>query len=401
MDNALFTNIVPLGVPEEKTIKYSVKKNMASADEVKIAVGYFSTLGLNKLNEWVHKYSVRKITLIGGMYSVDGIPESVYIEMMHIAKIWEKEEIGQILLVNNMNYHGKIYTFWHDNKIERTILGSANLGAIAPASDAQRQYELATIINAPTENQLYAEHLEELVKSTTLATDVATRFKIVHEKNTLLDGIKEVETLTDSTVDHIKDSVEDVVLKIPIKAPHYINRLNESGSYLHSNINVCYGKGRFNKKKNKIEPRDWFEVQITCDAGLVNKEYYPKKDPFFIITDDNYMFKAHTTSANHKQLSGYGTDRILGRWIKGRLVATGLLKSCEHVEHDKNRDSMVTIEMLNRANMRVLELHKTNLKWLGKINVHGKSAKANIPKYKALDVWYATFSNNSNDLENY
>ena len=62
---------------------------------------------------------------------------------------------------------------------------------------------------------------------------------------------------------------------------------------------------------------------------------------------------------------------------------------------------MVTVEMLNRANMRVLELHKTNLKWLGKINVHGKSSKVNIPKYKALDVWYATFSNNSNDLENY
>lgn len=401
MDNSLFTNVAPLRVPEAKTIKYNIEKNISKSDEVKIAVGYFSVLGLEKLNKLVHKYHLKNVMLIGGMYSVDGIPESVYIKMMEIAKKWEQEKIGRILLVNNMNYHGKIYTFWHDNKITRTILGSANLGAIAPTSSTQRQYELATIIDDPVENQAYAEHLEKLAKFTTSAPDVSKRFKKIHEKVTLLDGIEDVETLTKTFVEHVKNCVEDEVLRIPIKAPYYADRFNtDRGSYAHSNINVCYAKGRLNSKTHKRDPRNWFEVQVTCDVSLIDKEYYPRKAPFFIITDDNYMFEAHTTSDNHKQLSAYGSDRLIGRWIKGRLVATGLLKAYDNVENDKNRDGMVTIEMLNKSHMRVLELHKTSMKRLGKVyslNGKGRLNKKKPPKYKALDVWYATFSNN---LEN-
>lgn len=401
MDNALFTNVAPLRVSEEKTIKYNIEKNLSSSDEVKIAVGYFSTLGLDMLNEWVHKYHIKKITLIGGMYSVDGIPESVYIKLMSITKVWEKERIGRILLVNNMNYHGKVYTFWRNNKIIKTIIGSANLGAIAPSTGTQRQYELATIIDDPAENKLFAEHLEKLAQCTTSANDADTRFKKIHEKIVLLDGIEGVETLTENAIAHTKDNVEEKVLKIPIKAPRYADRFNKDrGSYSHSNINVCYGKGRLNSKTHKRDPRNWFEVQITCDVSLIDKDYYPRKAPFFIITDDNYIFEAHTTSDNHKQLSAYGSDRILGRWIKGRLVATGLLRAYDNVEHDKNRDGMVTAEMLNKAHMRVLELHKTSMKRLGKVyhlNSKGRLDKKKPPKYKALDVWYATFSNN---LEN-
>lgn len=398
MDNALFTNVAPLRVSEEKTIKYNIEKNLSSSDEVKIAVGYFSTLGLDMLNEWVHKYHIKKITLIGGMYSVDGIPESVYIKMMSITKVWEKERIGRILLVNNMNYHGKVYTFWRNNKIIKTIIGSANLGAIAPSTGTQRQYELATIIDDPAENKLFAEHLEKLAQCTTSANDADTRFKKIHEKIVLLDGIEGVETLTENAIAHTKDNVEEKVLKIPIKAPRYADRFNKDrGSYSHSNINVCYGKGRLNSKTHKRDPRNWFEVQITCDVSLIDKDYYPRKAPFFIITDDNYMFEAHTTSDNHKQLSAYGSDRILGRWIKGRLVATGLLKAYDNAEDDKNHDGMVTVEMLNKAHMSVLELHKTSMKHLGKVyrlTAKGRLNKKIPPKYKALDVWYATFSNN-------
>ena len=79
------------------------------------------------------------------------------------------------------------------------------------------------------------------------------------------------------------------------------------------------------------------------------------------------------------------------------MVATGLLKAYDNVEHDTDRDGMVTVEMLNRSHMRVLELHKTKLKRLGKVyslNAKGRLDKKKPPKYRALDVWYATFSNN-------
>ena len=48
-DDALFTNVAPLRVPEKETIKYNIENNLSTSDEIKIAVGYFSTLGLSKL----------------------------------------------------------------------------------------------------------------------------------------------------------------------------------------------------------------------------------------------------------------------------------------------------------------------------------------------------------------
>lgn len=398
---ALFTNVAPLRAPEAETIKYNIEKCISDSDKLEIAVGYFSTQGLDKLNEWVHKYNIKDVTLIGGMYSVEGIPESVYNKMVDIEQIWSKEQIGQILLVNNMNYHGKIYTFWKNGQIIKTVLGSANLGAICPSTSTQRQYELATIIEDKKENLEYQKHLEDLKRFTTTVEEAGKSFKKIHEKIALLDGIEGVSTLTDTSIKKVQDSLRDDVLRIPIKAPKYADRFNsDRGSFSHSNINVCYAKGRLNSKTHKRDPRKWFEVQITCDVDLIDRDCYPRKAPFFIITDDNYMFEAHTTSDNHKQLSAYGSDRVIGRWIKGRLVAMGLLKAYDNVNHDKNRDGMVTIEMLNRAHMRVLELHKTNLKYLGKVyslNSRGRLDKKKAPKYKALDVWYATFSNN---LEN-
>lgn len=399
MENVIFTNVAPLRVEENKTIKRKIKENLLKSDKIVIAVGYFSNNGLETLDKWVHEANIKNITLIGGMYSVDGIPVSVFNKIIDINFKWNQEKIGRILLVNNMNYHGKLYTFWKNEKIFKSIIGSANLGAIAPTSSTQRQYELATTVTDSNDNEILRNHLSELEKYTTPANEIEKSFKKIYEENVLLKGIDGVTTLTDETVIDFKRAEDGQVLRIPIKAPYYKDRFNDDNksNYTHSNINVCYGRGR-KASNGKIQPRNWFEVQITCSRELINLKNYPKKsEPFFIVTDDNYMFEAHTTSSNHKQLSAYGSDRILGRWIKGRLVSAGLLHAYDNAGQDKNRDGMVTIEMLERSHMKILELHKTKMKFWGKeyqINPETHKLDKKIPPMmKALDVWFANFSN--------
>lgn len=398
----LFTNVPPLRVSEDKTIRANIKNCINQSDKVVIAVGYFSVNGIDALDRWIHEANIKEITLIGGMYSVEGIPASVYNKIIDVNQKWQSEGIGRILLVNNMNYHGKLYTFWRDGHIFKSIIGSANLGAIAPTSSTQRQYELATFVTGKNDNLELEKHLAKLEKFTTSGGEIDGKFKKVHERIALLEGIDGVTTLTNSSVNDYSKATTDTVLRIPIKAPHYEDRFkdNDRNCYTHSNINVCYGRGR-KGKNGKIQPRNWFEIQITCARKLINLENYPKTTkPFFIVTDDNYMFEAHTTSANHKQLSAYGSDRVLGRWIKGRLVAAGLLQAYDNSSQDKNRDGMVTDEMLERSKMKVLELHKTSMQYLGKVyelNSKGRLNKKVAPHMEPLDVWFAKFSN---DLEN-
>ena len=47
---------------------------------------------------------------------------------------------------------------------------------------------------------------------------------------------------------------------------------------------------------------------------MYRMEGYPEKNkPFFVVTDDGYWFKAHTTSDNNKQFSAVGDELIMGR----------------------------------------------------------------------------------------
>ncbi|WP_336263470.1 hypothetical protein [Pseudogracilibacillus sp. SO30301A] len=55
-----------------------------------------------------------------------------------------------------------------------------------------------------------------------------------------------------------------------------------------------------------------------------------------------YWFKAHTTSDGNKQFSAVGDELILGRWIKGRLAAAGLVTPVNDTQADTDRKGMIT-----------------------------------------------------------
>ena len=144
---------------------------------------------------------------------------------------------------------------------------------------------------------------------------------------------------------------------LPIKVPAYDERfMDDNKHYTKSNINVCYAAPRSKRKS-----RDWYEVQMTVAKEITRLEGYPEKNsPFFVVTDDGYWFKAHTTSDGNKQFSAVGDELIMGRWIKGRLAAAGLVNPVNDSQKDTNRDGMITKEMLETYGRNAIIITKTD-----------------------------------------
>ena len=109
---------------------------------------------------------------------------------------------------------------------------------------------------------------------------------------------------------------------------------------------------------------------------------YPEKNkPFFVVTDDGYWFKAHTTSDNNKQFSAVGDELIMGRWLKGRLAAAGIVVPINNTAEDVDRTGMITKEMLSEYGCDCLEFKKT-----GQTAIDDDGA--------TLDVWLLSFTSN-------
>jgi hypothetical protein len=162
---------------------------------------------------------------------------------------------------------------------------------------------------------------------------------------------------------------------LPIKVPAFDERhMDDNRHYTKSNINVCYAAPRSRRKS-----RDWYETQMTVSKEITRLEGYPEKNKaFFVITDDGYWFKAHTTSDGNKQFSAVGDELIIGRWIKGRLAAAGLVAPVNDAQLDTDRKGMITLEMLAAYGCDSLVLTKTDQKALDEDGAE-------------LDIWILSF----------
>jgi len=278
--------------------------------------------------------------------------------------------------VTAFKYHGKTYCFFKDGMAHSCIIGSANLGVLKLDAGNRRQYEVASYTNNSGVCCEIAEHMEEL-KSPKCSVNIkeAKNFPIIREVNTSLVDVELVEQAPQKESELYEQYETEITFILPIKVPSYSERHIDDGKHFtKSNLNVCYAAPRSTRKA-----RDWFETQMTVGADVYKQPNYPeKKKPFYVITDDGYFFKVHTTSDNNKQFSAVGDELILGRWIKGRLAAAGLVTPVNDTREDKERKGMITKEMLEAYGCDELVLTKTTKKALDEDS-------------NELDVWRLLF----------
>ena len=375
--NLLYSNILPLGTDEgQNTIIDTIKEQITLSDRIDIAVGYVSRASLDELEHLAEQNNIKNICLIIGMYFVEGMPEGSYHTALKLNKKWQESGIGEIRIVKAFKYHGKLYAFYKDNLPFSAILGSANLGVIKPEANNRRQYELSSITTDKSELSELTQFIDKL-KAPNISNNIADAvgMPLIHETNTALSGIELVTTVPQSNVDFYKRCAAYASFLLPLKVPSYDERHMDDGKHFtKSNVNVCYAAPRSKRKS-----RDWYETQLTVAKEITRIEGYPEKNkPFFIITDDGYWFKAHTTSDGNKQFSAVGDELIMGRWLKGRLAAAGLVKPVNDTQADTDRTGMITKEMLQEYGCENLYLKKTGQTALDE---NGNS----------LDVWMLSF----------
>lgn len=373
----LYSNILPLGIEDNKqTIVDCFKEQLSKSDHIEIAVGYVSRASLNELDDLVKKYSIRNICLNIGMYYIEGMPEGSYHAALRLNRKWIADGIGEVRIIRAFKYHGKVYCFYKDGKPFAAIIGSANLGILKMEASNRRQYELSALTKDDEECKEISEHVLRLKMPNCSANiEDITDMPLIFEKNTAMSGIELVTKVPPSNVEFYKRCTSGTSFYIPLKVPAEDERHMDDGKhYTKSNINVCYAAPR-----NKRKPRDWYETQLTVAKEITCIDGYPEKHvPFFIITDDGYWFKAHTTSAENKQLSAKGNELIMGYWLKGRLVAAGLISPVNNTRLDTDRKGMITKEILQEYGCESLYLKKTGQTALDEDGT-------------ALDVWMLSF----------
>lgn len=373
----LYSNILPLGTADDQqTIIDCFQEQLAKADYVEIAVGYVSRASLEELDNLISDYSIKQICLNIGMYYIEGMPESSYHTAVKINKKWRASRTGEIRIVRSFKYHGKLYCFYKDGVPFSAIIGSANLGVIKLEASNRRQYEISSLTTDPSECKEISDFIQKL-KSPACSANIEdiSDMPLIFEKNTALSGIELVAEVPPSNVEFYKRCSAYASFLLPLKVPAYAERHMDDGKHFtKSNVNVCYAAPR-----NKRKSRDWYETQLTVAKEITKIDGYPEKNkPFFIITDDGYWFKAHTTSDGNKQFSAVGDELIMGRWLKGRLAAAGLVVPVNDTQLDTDRTGMITKEILQEYGCENLYLKKTGQTALDEDGT-------------ALDVWMLSF----------
>ena len=373
----LYSDMLPLPLEDgQTTIIDSFHEQIALSDRVEIAVGYVSKAALEELDSLVYALHLKYISLVIGMYYIEGMPESTYRTALALNGKWKADGIGEIRLVKAFKYHGKLYAFLKDDSVFSAIIGSANLGVIKPEASNRRQYEVSALTKKTDEAGAILSHIREL-QSNRCSADIADvhDMTLIREINVSLTGVDTVEQVPQTEVALYDRHKTDVSFILPIKVPAYDERHMDDGKHFtKSNLNVSYAAPRSARKS-----RDWYETQFTVNKSITLLPGYPEKNKTFsVVTDDGYTFKAHTTSDGNKQFSAVGDELILGRWIKGRLAAAGLVTPVNDTQLDRDRIGMITKEMLQAYGCNTLVLTKTD-------------QKTEDENGELLDVWFLSF----------
>ena len=335
----------------------SFNDQISKADRVEIAVGYISSASISELEMLVEKWGIQKIHLTIGMYYIEGMPEGAYHIAMKLNQKWMESGIGEIRIVKAFKYHGKVYCFYRDGRPFSAMIGSANLGAIKLEAKNRRQYELSAITTDDDDLKKIDQHISQINEPICSANIAEIKgMPLIREVNTALNGIELVTSVPKTNVAFYERCKADIQFLLQLKVPKADERHMDDGKHFtKSNINVCYAAPR-----NKRKARDWYETQLTVGADIYKMKGYPKKNkPFFVVTDDGYWFKAHTTSDNNKQFSAVGDELIMGRWLKGRLEVAGIVKPVNNTAEDTDRQGMITQEMLDEYGCDRLLFKKT------------------------------------------
>lgn len=321
----LFSNYPPCRTNNPKFID-AFYELLSEADQMDIAVGYITADSLSELQNIVKMNNVSKLNLTIGMHYFDLFTAAEYNAAMRLNNFLQENSIGGVNLVTSFRFHGKMYSYSKNNKPIAGILGSNNLSSIVESNN--RVYEASALFRDPQHSLEMYEFIKNL-NNTSAQNIELLDINSFKNTNPLLENYEYVEKIEPNKLVEIMSYITPLKFEIPIKGA-------DEGAG-RSNLNVCFGEGR-KDKRGLIKPRHWYEVELIVPKIVTSLSGYPqersKEACFDVVTDDGWKFKCKISGTNSKNFRSENDLKILGRWLKGRLENAGVLEVGKPVTSD-------------------------------------------------------------------
>lgn len=309
--------------------------------------GYVGKEMVNRLRKELERRDDIAVELIVGMAAKEGLTEATYEALkdlnseLRARKHPKFKRQGVFVFFSSKEgdrsrgMHAKSYLF--DRGVSRQlIVGSSNFSfsGLDPAGNVEMNVvESSTALASQFEDFFEHLHSEMLAVQIDKVEDFPIRgkaqFKRTHSPSSLLKVKKPSDFKTKKYVD--------------IDLARNIDR------QLRSNLNCCFGKGRWSRATGVVKVRDWYEVEIISSMDVTSKGEYPKGE-FLATTSDGYQFRAVTNGDYFKNLRSFDDLKILGIWLKGLLEDAGVLSD--------DPQELVTRETFENYGNSVLRIYR-------------------------------------------
>jgi hypothetical protein len=321
----------------------------SSTSKLRLVTGYFGKETVRKIHEMLDRIPNVSVEIIVGMAAKEGLAETSYDSLIRLhrdlrfARQNADDRRGVYVFFSgpsgerDRGMHAKAYLFDVGND-KHLILGSSNMSY--SGFNMKGNIEL----NLSQTNSPACDEFESF-------------FEFLHQGNLAV----EIDSIEDFPIRGKAKSIrveKFVSLSRGSKPKDFkkfpyvdIDLVRNIDNQLKSNLNCCFGKGRWARATGLVKPRDWYEVELICPTNITSDENYPKGD-FNALTSDGYRFEGRTSGDYYKNFRSKDDLKILGYWIKGALEDAGSLSDDPQLP--------VTEETFREYGNSVLRLYRTS-----------------------------------------
>jgi hypothetical protein len=310
----------PLKVPGLTSWSQRFLQQLSVSSDVQVVTGYASEASISELVNLISTAGtqfpkLKSFSFFLGMAFFEGLTARQKKVLSELNSRLISTNLGKVYIPTDISVHSKAAIFQVGGSYRLTV-GSSNFSALLPI----RRSELDIFIDEDKEAIGRAVDYFSLLRKASLPLDsnLLNAISTVKTVNSRLQGAEVVSTYDTS---QFSDSPWTASFDLPVKP---------TGK---SNLNKYLAKPR-----GKV-PRNWYEVEINVPTEIGTAKGFPSAKTgdrdFMVFTHDGFMFPCHVSGGNlphlNKNFESSKDLKVLGYWIKGHLVSSGVLNEGDPV----------------------------------------------------------------------
>jgi len=304
----------PLKVPGLSSWSQRFMHQFSESSEVQVVTGYASEASISELVNLISSADsqypkLKSFDFFLGMAFFEGLTARQKKILSDLNAKLISSSLGKVYIPTDISVHSKAAVFRVEGSYRVTV-GSSNFSALLPT----RRSELDVFIDEDKEAIGRALEYFNLLRKASLPLDssLLNAISTIKTVNARLQGAEVVSTYDPG---QFSNSTWTTVFNLPLKPTE------------KSNLNKYLAKPR-----GKV-PRNWYEVEINVPSEIGTLKGFPSAKTgdrdFTVYTHDGFKFPCHVSGGNpphlNKNFESSGDLKVLGYWIKGHLVASGVL----------------------------------------------------------------------------